>query len=263
MNKKELDYYVKKGHRKVEGWLQDIALKAILEINNIQKHEKIRGSVCEIGVHHGRLFILLHLLSRESERSVAWDLFEDQHENPFNSGSGDIDSLRRNLRRFNCDLDRIKIITKNSQDLRSEEILRDCDGNPRLFSIDGGHTSEITYNDMHLAAQTICENGIIILDDFFNEAWPGVAEGACRYIDENPGLFPVMIAGNKVMFTNSENAAKMYMDALNFTYPGYLRKKTIFFGNDVLCYRPLRVNFVWKHIRDRPIGKFLKKLLKG
>ncbi|CAN5176532.1 hypothetical protein BH23BAC3_BH23BAC3_00640 [soil metagenome] len=257
-----LDYYVKKGNTRVEGWLTKIAMKAIVELNVIQDEESIKGPVCEIGVHHGRLFILLHLLSDDPEMSVAWDIFELQNENPHNSGRGDIDALMVNMNKFDCDLSRIKIITKNSQDLESKEILIECDGKPRLFSIDGGHTAEITYNDIQIAARSICEKGIIILDDFFNEAWPGVAEGTCRYMFENPGLYPVAIIGNKVMLTNSTDGAKMYIHNLDFNYPGYIRKHSIFFGHDVLCYTPLNTNIIWKHLRDRPLGKFIKQLLK-
>jgi hypothetical protein len=257
-----LEVYMNNGHKKVEGWLTKIALKAIAEISGIQNSENINGPVCEIGVHHGRLFILLHLLTNEPERSVAWDIFENQNENIDQSGHGDIDALKANLNRFGCDLNRIKIITENSLNLEPEAIISACNGKPRLFSIDGGHTAEITCNDLSLAAQTICKNGIIILDDVFNEAWPGVAEGTCRYMIENPGVHPILIAGNKVMFTDSEKSAQMYKNRLNFTYPGYIRKDSVFFDNDVICYTPINTNFAWKHLRDTSAGKLLKKLLK-
>jgi len=260
--KNALDIYTKKGHKKVEGWLHNIALKAIVELSEIQCQENIKGPVCEIGVHHGRLFILLHLLTKEPELSVAWDIFEHQDQNPHQSGQGDIDALQANLQAFDCDLERIKINTENSLHLTSDEIFAACNGRPRLFSVDGGHTAELTYNDLDLAGQSICENGIIILDDFFNEAWPGVAEGTCRYMMEKPGLHPFSILGNKIMFTDSAESADMYKKAFNFSFPGFIRKNSVFFDKDVICYTPLNTNVVWKYLRDRPVGKLLKKLLK-
>lgn len=260
--KSALKIYMKKGHRKVEGWLNKIAINAIVELSKIQNNQKIKGPVCEIGVHHGRLFILLHLLTNEPELSVAWDIFENQDENPGQSGHGDIGVLKANLRTYDCDLDRIRIITKNSLDLYPKEIITACNGRPRLFSIDGGHSAEVTYNDLELAGQSICKNGIIILDDFFNEAWPGVAEGTCRYMIEKPGLHPVAILGNKVMLTDSEESAELYQDGLKFTYPGYIRKHSVFFKKRVICYTPLNTNFAWKYLRHTPVGKLLKKLLK-
>ncbi|MEX0685645.1 MAG: class I SAM-dependent methyltransferase [Balneolales bacterium] len=261
--KSPIELYVKKGNFNVEGWLHAVAIAAIHEVAVIQANENIRGPVCEIGVHHGRLFILLHLLTNENEHSAAWDLFDQQNENYDQSGCGDLDQFRENLVNHGCDLDRITIAARNSMDLKTEDIIKNCNGNPRLFSVDGGHTAEITYNDIGLAGQTICENGIIILDDFFNEAWPGVAEGTCRYMAESPGLYPVSIVGNKVMLTNSKAAAEMYIHNLNFTYPGYLSKHTTFFGQDVLCYLPFKTNPIWKHLRDRPLGKLIKRLIKS
>jgi len=262
MSTKKLKNYSKKGYRRVDGWLIPVAMRAIIEIANVQQEKSIEGPVCEIGVHHGRLFILLHLLTRKSEKSVAWDLFDNQDENEGKSGMGNRTILNSNLEKHDCDLERIVIKTKNSLELTPEEILKDCDGRPRLFSIDGGHSAEITQNDLALAADTVCEGGVIILDDFFNEAWPGVAEGTCRYIIKNPGLYPVAIVGNKVMLTNVKSAADSYVSNLSFSFTGYISKKTTFFDQPVVCYRPLKTNVIWKHLRDRPIGHFLKRVVK-
>src|SRR5215831_3331880 len=73
--------YVATGHKKVEGWLTPIAIDLVCAASAAQKAQGVNGPVCEIGVHHGRLFILLHLLTDSGERSVAWDLFERQSEN--------------------------------------------------------------------------------------------------------------------------------------------------------------------------------------
>lgn len=259
---KKLKYYVKKGHRSVEGWLTTVALKAIIEIASVQEKESIKGPVCEVGVHHGRLFILLHLITAKNEISAAWDLFQNQHENTENSGKGDRHMLLKNLVKHGCDTARITIRAKNSLHLTSEEIMETCGGRPRLFSVDGGHTAEITYNDLSIAASSLCNGGVIILDDFFNEAWPGVAEGTCRYMFENPELSAVAIVGNKIMFTNSASAAGKYITGINFTHAGYLSKMTRFFERDVVCYRPIKTNFIWKHLRDRPTGRLLKRVLK-
>ena len=47
----------------------------------------------------------------------------------------------------------------------------------RLFSVDGGHTRELTVNDLTVAASHLEEGGIIILDDITNLAWPQVIDG--------------------------------------------------------------------------------------
>ena len=54
----------------------------------------------------------------------------------------------------------------------------------RLFSVDGGHTAELARHDMLTADGAIGEQGIIILDDFFNEAWPGVLDRRRRALPQ-------------------------------------------------------------------------------
>lgn len=266
-----LSAYMRTGQKKVQGWLSSIGLNVIVELALIQKEMFLAGPVCEIGIHHGKLFILLHLLSDQSEKSVAWDLFERQEENLDRSGRGNRSIFMENLRRSRCDLERVKIISENSMNLTVEAIKSACEGKPRLFSIDGGHTAEITYNDLSLASQTLSEGGLIILDDFFNEAWPGVAEGTCRYMFEHGNaLFPVVIAGNKYIFTNNERAAKTYIDRLDKPHKWHHPKRSRAFGKEVLTLVPVRTirnivtqTKVWKNMRGKPLGLLLRRIVGG
>jgi hypothetical protein len=267
----KLTVYAKRGNKKVIGWLSPIAIDVIVELANLQKQMGIRGPVCEIGVHHGRLFILLHLLTEGHEKSVAYDLFERQDENMDKSGHGDKSILQKNLKRHHCDLNRITINTENSLNLTPDRVINDCGDKVRLFSIDGGHTAETTFNDLSLAAKTLCEGGIIILDDFFNEAWPGVAAGTCKYLLNNTGLSPIVITGNKFIFTNNKKLAESYIDGISQLCRWCLSKKYPVFGSEVLIFIPIKNNIktllaktsVWRSIRNKPIGKFIKRTLKG
>ena len=81
-----LIYYRRKGYKNVEGWLYPLTIKCACELSDIQKTNGIKGNVCEIGIHHGRFFILLHLLTESDEYSIACDLFERQIENISISG---------------------------------------------------------------------------------------------------------------------------------------------------------------------------------
>jgi len=266
-----LSAYIKRGNKKVEGWIHPTAIDMICKLSNLQKQMEIRGPVCEIGVHHGRLFILLHLLTESDEKSVAYDLFERQNENIDKSGYGDKTIFQKNLKHHHCDLNRISINTENSLNLTPDRIMNDCEGKVRLFSIDGGHTGETTFNDLSLADKTLCDGGIIILDDFFNQEWPGVAEGTCKYLSNNTGLFPVVIVENKFIFTNNKNLAKSYIDGINQSRKWYKSKKYPFFGSEVLLFFPTKKNvetllaktYLWESIRDKPIGKFIKRKVRA
>ena len=231
-----LHRYSRDGHRRVQGWLTETAIALMRDIARIQRTHDVVGPVCEIGVHHGRLFILLHHLTNPGERAVGWDLFEHQEQNVDRSGKGDRARLMFNLQRHGADMSRVTVHTANSLDLTPSAIVEACGAPPRIFSVDGGHTPEITRSDLHLAAESIREDGVIVLDDFFNETWPGVAEGACRYMGAGAPLIPVAIGGNKFIFTRSDRMADRYRTELALPTRRFRRRDTTAFGRPVAVY---------------------------
>lgn len=199
------DVYAQRGFHRVHGWLTTQAVSLIVQIAKAQDLNGIRGPVCEIGVHHGKLFTLLHLLEREYVAGGI-DLFEAQAANLDGSGYGDRDRLLTNVGEHGGDLSRIRLLATNSQQIATQDIVTLCEGRPRLFSVDGGHTAECTYNDLNLAAESTAERGVVILDDYFNPAWPGVAEGTSQFLHDHPGaLLLVAVGGNKIIFAKSDS----------------------------------------------------------
>jgi len=226
-----LERYRRGGHRAVEGWLSQRAVDAICELDAVQR----------------RL-----------------DLFESQHENVDLSGQGSRTRLIENLERHGCDRDRVKLLTANSMRLKPADIVSAAGGSPRLFSIDGGHTAEATANDLRLAHDTVREGGIVILDDYFNPAWPGVSEGACRFMAAgNQRLHPVAITANKFFLAQGAESAETYRKALSERHP-HARLSTVF-GEPVACFeRPtLEERIVlspqWRRFRETRTGRALRR----
>lgn len=255
----------------MQGWLLADAVEMLLRAFDVQTCAGIRGAACEIGVHHGRLFILLALATRADELAVAYDLFDHQDENVDRSGHGSLVRLLENAKVHDCDGSRIKPIAINSLSLTPDRIVADCGQSPRLFSIDGGHTANVTFNDLDLAAETVCEGGLVILDDFFNPDWPGVAEGACRFLLARPeSLRPVAIGGNKVLLTTDANWAATYAAALRRLSGDYVIKDSIMFGQPVLIvhkngltraaalFQRARASRSWQALRTTPAGRLLR-----
>ena len=271
-----LTKYINNGNNYVDGWLLKIAISLIIELNEFQCEKSIEGPVCEIGVHHGRLLILLSLMSLNRKLTVGYDLFENQLDNEDNSGYGNKDIFIKNAQKHGCNLDTIKAISKNSTMLSKKDIIDDCEGNPRFFSIDGGHTSYITYNDLKLAGETLVDNGIVILDDYFNESWPEVSEGTNLFMRDFPNtLIPFAIGGNKIFFTNNSKFAKDYLQHLlnSKNLKRNNSKKSSFLGYPILIYwKPeirtrIQSYFVhsklWIFIKKVGLGNFVSKLFRG
>jgi hypothetical protein len=248
--------YLKHGHKFVDGWMLPAAAKMIATLSAVQEAEGISGNVAEIGVHHGKLFILLYLLTRGDERAVAIDLFADSSRNIDESGAGDLGKLRANLARHaDATMRRLVVYQGDSVNLDGATLKNLARGAYRLISIDGGHTAEITAHDLATAEESLAPGGVIILDDCFNEMWPGVSEGVYRYFHEPRGILPFATGGNKVLFC-APNAIPFYVDSLRAI--ASRTREHEFLGARVLCcdLAPLpfteRVgkNSRWRAVKD-------------
>lgn len=238
--KRTFERYRNVGYRFVTGFLEPGNLPVLEVLDAAQRARDVTGAVAEIGVHHGRLFIGLHLLQRGSGTSVAIDLFEDQDLNVDKSGHGDSAKFVSNVELWST-MDGVVLHRGDSTKLTPEVLLEKSGGPIRFFSVDGGHTEEIVYSDMQLAEQTLAEGGIVIADDVFNEQWPGVAVGTLKYLADGAKLEPFAIGFNKVLFTQPE-FCDHYRAELRRAFTDGSRiqtQATVFAGHDVQYLAPV------------------------
>ncbi|MGO9436329.1 MAG: class I SAM-dependent methyltransferase [Terracidiphilus sp.] len=232
MDENKLRAYVKHGHHLVKGWLFPGAPEAILLLSEAQRHTGLSGGAAEIGVHHGKLFILLYLLGEQDEAAVAVDLFSQQELNLDRSGEGDLERFKRNLERH-ADTARLVVHEGDSKRLAGPRLIELGRGPLRLISIDGGHTSEITAHDLATAEEALAEGGIVILDDCFKEMWPGVSDGVHRFFSQPRSIQPFAIGSNKTFFCQPGFAAK-YGEALRKLSARFVEQT--FLGSPVISF---------------------------
>ena len=92
--------YLEHGMAEVQGWLTPCSASIIAHLSAHQLRLGLSGNVAEIGVHHGKLFILLANLTAPDEVAYAVDIFDDQHKNVDRSGKGDRVIFEDNVRKF-------------------------------------------------------------------------------------------------------------------------------------------------------------------
>ncbi|MGH6683330.1 MAG: class I SAM-dependent methyltransferase [Pseudolabrys sp.] len=222
--------YLKNGHH-VHGWLDRYSADFIAGLSRIQRDSGIAGAVGEIGVHMGRLFILLKLTAAQNEKCFALDVFGEQHLNIDQSGFGDRNMFLRNVNEWTGDAD-IAVLQSSSLDVRPADIT-DAVGRCRLLSIDGGHTEDIARHDLRLAEAVLTQDGVAILDDFFNQSWPGVAAGAAQYFFDPAGrLRPFAISPNK-LYLAAPACHGFYRSTLMRTEEKHFDKTARMFGREV------------------------------
>ena len=228
-----LQDYLERGIGSVEGWLWPTTASMIAELLVRQVSATVLGDVCEIGVHHGRLFLILANAMVVGERAVAVDVFEAQDKNLDASGAGDRRILERHIALYAPGA-RCEIIQESSLDLEQTGF---CSSRFRFISIDGGHMASIVVNDLRLAERTLLPAGIVALDDVLNHAWPGVVTGLSRYLTEGGTLVPFAIIPNKLLLAADQAAAQRGKTFLRQHFPLAFSKSGLeFLGGVVDCY---------------------------
>jgi hypothetical protein len=230
-----LERYRSEGLGQVKGWFEpdSAELMAVLLLHQIDLG--LRGGAAEIGVHHGRSFLLLANGLAPGEGAVALDLFEQQGHNTDQSGKGDRRRFEKNLERWAPDV-AVRMVASSSLEVTPDNA-REVFGRPRMFSVDGGHTAEITRHDLRLAEASIAPGGIVVLDDMLNGHWLGVLTGTATYLLDAPALVPFAVSPNKLYLTDSTEAAADYTAHLRASSPDLLGKREVeFFGTTVDVY---------------------------
>jgi hypothetical protein len=233
-----LPKYIAADQRAVDGWLSRVDAEILKSVLTAQNESRISGSVAEIGVHHGKAFILLCLGRSPGEGAYCIDIFENQHLNKDSSGHGNRAIFEQNLQKFGLSDARIVIDARSSEVVRPEDLLSRV-GPVRLFSLDGGHWSGIVINDLALAEATLAQHGVIALDDFHRSEWPNVSEGYFRWFAARKNsILPFAIGYNK-LYLCSENDVGFYQEALAAVeFLEDLKSKTIEFqGVSVPVYQ--------------------------
>ena len=219
-----LSAYLEGGIGNVEGWLSPTTATMIATLLLAQTEQGVAGDVCEIGVHHGRLFLILANAAAVGETAVAVDVFGDQDKNVDRSGLGDRAVFEANAARYAPDT-RIDIVQESSLDLQTPSFLQ---RRFRFVSIDGGHTAEATANDLWIAEKTLIGPGIVALDDILSSHWTGVITGLVRYLAEGGALQPIALVPNKLFLAPQASAAR-WRGCLRSRFPLALAKAELEF----------------------------------
>jgi hypothetical protein len=264
-----LDRYLAHGSAEVLGWLEATDARIVRALADAQTEAGVSGGVGEIGVHHGKLFILLYLALHAGERAFCIDVFDEQELNPDGSGRGDELVFRRNLTAHAKSSADIGVIRASSARVSARQIL-DSAGRIRLFSVDGGHSAELACNDMLLAHETLAPEGVILLDDYFEREWPGVSDGTQRFFRERrPDLVPFAIGVNKVYFARTA-AAPRYRHAVRAACSDVHFREALLMDSPVDIYQDgkgglhgrLTATPFWLSIRTTPVGKVIRRAWK-
>jgi hypothetical protein len=226
-----LKRYYENGFSEIEGWCSEQLFQTVDLFDSLPINKS--GGVCEIGVHHGKLYLLLNQVTSNETRSFAVDIFEDAALNIDFSGSGNREIFTKNLAEFDIHRGRnTTVIQGDSTDSKLQLEKTIGPGSLRFLSIDGGHTAEHTISDLKLANHLISNEGIVILDDILNAHWLGVIEGTVHFLLGRPTLVPFALGQNK-LYLSKLSFQSYYFNVLN---ESRLKTKVVsFFGHSLVA----------------------------
>ena len=149
----------------MEGWMSPIHHDIVGQLAEYQHgHLHMAGLVGEIGVHHGKFFYSLASTLREGERGIAFDLFDDQDLNVDKSGKGSRAKFVEHGEELGFVMgEDVQAVQADSTSLTQDDLYQISDYSYRMLSVDGGHTREITVNDLMLAEKMVHPSGVVIL----------------------------------------------------------------------------------------------------
>jgi hypothetical protein len=200
-----LERYWNGGFHEVQGWVNANLLDCLTLISDVQNRLATTGNVAEIGVYHGKFLLALsHMLSGKNTKALCIDVFDDQSKNLDGAGEGNLAVLKDNIERYGRRDVAYEYIKADSIALTASDKLKIMaqHGPFKLFSVDGCHTVEHTYNDLLTAQELICPGGVIILDDYMQPHWPGVTEAVHIFQRSAPRVRPFLYSSHKVFFAS-------------------------------------------------------------
>lgn len=212
----------------IEGWLHVVSQFMIPILDFAQKKRNIQGDFIEIGIWHGKTFILFNHLVEAGELVHGIDIsikkeFIDNIQKNKNERFGGTSYIYSEC---------------NSKDLDLKQ-LKAKHPNIRMFHVDGYHTYEIAHNDLSIAIGSTSDDGIIILDDIFSATVPGVTHAFFELSGRTEcGFFPFAIGGSKI-YMCKKHMITYYREML-FEYMPMKSSNgkdvDILFGNKIAIY---------------------------
>ena len=170
---------------------------------NAQSANSIRGDMLEIGVEFGTsAFLLLDALHKKEHLTLV-DLIKTRE---WIEGCSGPYSDRTNF----------TFLEGNSHKLDPNLLPTGC----RWIHVDGGHLYDHVLKDLQLTAHRLSDDGILVLDDFFEIRWPDVTTAFVDFMRTEPGLQPFLLVNRKVYCVRSAETAATY----RHLFEGFVRE---------------------------------------
>lgn len=165
----------------IQGWFNIDDCSHFKLLLSMQTLMGIKGDLFEIGSFHGRSTAMMAWCLEEDENIHVCDAFEE-HTDDFYENKPSPKRLIANIKKVNPSLNINKIVIYQCL---SNNLTIDINQKFRFIHIDGGHSAEQVYFDLNLSNKFLIQKGIIAIDDYKHNNWPGVTHGVEKFLSNN------------------------------------------------------------------------------
>ncbi|MBT5265589.1 MAG: class I SAM-dependent methyltransferase [Rhodospirillaceae bacterium] len=195
----------------VTGWLQVGSLAAIWSLLETQIAAGIAGDVVEIGVYHGKSFLLFANSLDAGERAIAIDPLDQ---------AGRRQKFEDNCRVFLREEQAFALHAIPSDQFREEGRCSEFAGKVRALHIDGGHVYDAVRNDLKIALEVLSETGFVVVDDMAHPWYPDITVAVADHLREDAALTAFAMTAANTPVTNG--GSKLFLARPKGA--GFLRK---------------------------------------
>jgi predicted O-methyltransferase YrrM len=223
-----LDRYLK-NYSRLEGWFWPDSIAIWDSLLSFQKSAGVAGHFLEIGVYLGKSAVLSTLHSRDNEACILVDAIIQKDLRPT------IDSIKPS---------NVIYAQMRSTDMLHSGALAKHPANFRWIHIDGEHTGMAVINDLNIANTLLNDDGVMIVDDFFNPQYPQITAAVFDWLRVHPIELTLFLIGDN----------KGYLCRPRSTHSYLLYVKDSLFDDMVARDRP-NVS-IWKTTRAADMNTF-------
>lgn len=190
------------------GGLTVASLSAWQCLLGVQDELRIAGNFLELGIWHGIGLSAMGINAGKNDRLFGIDLYLQRPQVTEN-----FEAITGNQ------LSAVTIIEASSSAVRKTGALASVYNTFRWMHVDGEHSFDAVCNDIELAMLLMRDDGIIVVDDFFNIASANVTHGLFHMLDRNPQYIRMFLAGANKAYLASPKFYGVYRAACRDRLP--------------------------------------------
>ena len=190
-----LDRYLK-NYSRLDGWFWPDSIAIWDSLLSFQKLLATAGHFLEIGAYRGKSAVLSTLHSRDSEACILVD------PHIHNDLRATIDLIKPS---------NVVYAQMRSTDMLHSGALAKHPANFRWIHIDGEHTGMAVVNDLNIANTLLNDEGVAIVDSFFNPQYPQITAAVFDWLRVHPVQLTLFLIGDNKGYLCRPRSAHSYL----------------------------------------------------